>query len=44
MRSDKKVSGGLPRFVVPAEPGSSVVRRDIPEQLVKEVLEQTVML
>ena len=44
MLSDKKVSRGLPRFVVPSEPGHSIVRRDVPEQLVKEVLEQTVAL
>jgi 3-dehydroquinate synthase len=33
---DKKVSGGRIKFIIPSEKGSSVVKSDIPEQLVKE--------
>jgi 3-dehydroquinate synthase len=38
MLFDKKVSGGKIRFVVPAKPGRSVIRDDVPAGTVKSVL------
>ncbi|MBD3319592.1 MAG: 3-dehydroquinate synthase, partial [Chitinivibrionales bacterium] len=39
MFSDKKVAGGKLRFIVPAEPGRSVITSDIPEETVIQTLE-----
>lgn len=39
MFHDKKVRGGKLRFVLPAKPGTSIVKTDIPEKDIKEILE-----
>ena len=39
MFHDKKVRGGKLRFVLPTEPGTSIVKTDIPEKDIKEILE-----
>ena len=39
MRFDKKVTSGAPAFVVPASPGFSVVRRDVPFGVVERAIE-----
>jgi 3-dehydroquinate synthase len=40
MFHDKKVSGGSIRFVVPAEPGTSIVKTDVPDVAVKETIKR----
>ena len=40
MFHDKKVRGGKLRFVVPTEPGTSIVKTDIPEKEIKVILEK----
>jgi 3-dehydroquinate synthase len=37
---DKKVAGGKPRFVVPAERGRSVIKRDVPKEAVLKALQE----
>jgi 3-dehydroquinate synthase len=39
MLFDKKVSGGAIAFVVPAKPGTSMIKDDVPVEAVKEALE-----
>jgi len=39
MFSDKKVTSGKIKFVLPASPGTSVVKSDIPAQLIHSVIE-----
>ena len=36
---DKKVSGGAINYVVPARPGTSVIKNDVPAQMAHEVLQ-----
>lgn len=38
MFSDKKVSSGKIRFVLPTVPGTSVIKGDVPEQVIKSVI------
>ncbi len=40
MFTDKKVSGGALRLVLPIEPGTSVVRSDVPETVVFETIQE----
>ena len=40
MFHDKKVRGGKLRFVVPTEPGTSIVKTDIPEKDINAILEK----
>ncbi len=40
MFHDKKVRGGKLRFVLPTEPGTSIVKTDIPEKDIKVILEK----
>ena len=40
MFHDKKVRGGKLRFVVPTEPGTSIVKTDIPEKDIKIILKK----
>jgi 3-dehydroquinate synthase len=39
MFSDKKVSSGKVKFVLPSIPGTSVIRADIPQQVILSVIE-----
>jgi 3-dehydroquinate synthase len=39
MKSDKKRAGGRPRFVLLESPGRAVIRFDVPEKLVGEIVE-----